>query len=197
MTAGTPLTHKCITQADQPRGFGSTINNLALVPTTTLRQAVIRPTLHYLGVTSRPAENLLLGTLLVTAWLPADKQPPGGIGPYGISRLLHTQIWDEYLAKDAELASLIRGLASQRCFLQNPHAELGYNLAYATAIAWLVYRQQAIELVDDMEIDTLARLWQLMYPHHEGHAIDFLECWDTARPDGPVVPARGLSRSDQ
>jgi hypothetical protein len=187
VTSVTPLTHKCITQADPSLNLGSAVNILALVPPATLRQAVIRPALSYLGISSRSAENLLLGTLMVMAWLPPGKQPHGGIGPYSISRGLHTRIWDDYLAKDPEVASLIRGLASQRCFLQNPHGELGYNLAYATAIAWLVYQQQPLDLSDNMDINELAQLWHLIYPHHDASAIDFIECWNRAAHDEPMI----------
>ncbi|WP_373185694.1 hypothetical protein [Halopseudomonas sp.] len=187
MTAGTPLTHECIAHADQAPSLVSTVNILALVPPATLRQAVIRPTLTYLGVPSRSAENLLLGTLLVMAWLPPGKRPQGGIGPYGIPHALHTSIWDDYLASNADQASLIRGLASQRCFLRDPHAELGYNLAYATAIAWLIYRQQTLELGDNTNIDELAHVWQLMYPHRGARASDFLGSWELALQDESVV----------
>jgi hypothetical protein len=187
VTAVKPLTHDCITHADPSLSIGSTVNILALVPPATLRQAVIRPALSYLGITSRSAENLLLGTLMVMAWLPSGNQPHGGIGPFGISRGLHTHIWDDYLARDPEVASLIRGLASQRCFLQNPHAELGYNLAYATAIAWLVYQQQPLDLSENMDINELAQLWYLMYPHRGGSAMDFIECWNQANHDESAI----------
>lgn len=181
VTAGTPLTHAYITQAEQVPGPVSTTNILALAPPAILRQAVIRPALNYLNVPSRTAENLLLGTLLAMASLPAGKQPQGGIGPYGIPHAVHTKIWDEYLATNADQASLIRGLASQRCFLQDPHAELGYNFAYATAIAWLIYRQQLLEPDEEMELDELARCWQMMYPHRGGRTSDFLGSWDRAQ----------------
>lgn len=180
MTASVQLTHDCITQADGSPSLDSTLNIIAFAPPALLRQAVIRPTLNYLGIDSDVAENLLLGTLLTMASLPAGKQPPEGIGPYGISHGMHIQIWDEYLATNPDQASLIRGLASQRCFLQNPHAELGYNFAYATAIAWLIYQQQHMELDEQMDIDELAQLWQTLYPHRGGLQSDFLSSWDRA-----------------
>lgn len=186
VTAGTPLTHERITHAEQPPNLASTANILALVPPATLRQAVIRPTLNYLGVPSRSAENLLLGTLLVMVWLPPGKRPQGGIGPYAISHAMHTSIWDDYLATNADQASLIRGLASQRCFLRDPHAELGYNLAYATAIAWLIYRQQTLELSDNTDIDELAHVWQILYPHRGANAGDFLDSWEKAQEESVV-----------
>ena len=50
----------------------------------------------------------------------------------------HRDIWDRYLAFRPEIASRVRGLASQRAFLSNPDHELRTNLSYSTAIAWLL-----------------------------------------------------------
>lgn len=158
--------------------FNPSLNIAVLVPPQSLRCHVIRPTLAYLGVTDTSAENLLLGTLLAMAWLPADKQSCDGIGPYAISAARHTRVWDDYLAAQPDLASLIRGLASQRCFLRDPHAELAYNLAYATAIAWMIYQQQAVCLEDASDTLALAQVWQLAYPHRGGHAHDFIRSWN-------------------
>jgi len=142
------------------------LNITALVPPQSLRCDIIRPTLTYLGVTSNAAENLLLGTLLAMAWLPRDNTPA-----------VHTRLWDEYLALQPDQASLIRGLASQRCFLQYPHAELAYNLAYATAIAWMLYQQQGVCLDTCQDADSLASVWLLAYPHCGASASDFMSSW--------------------
>ena len=163
--------------------FNPPLNIAVLVPPQSLRCHVIRPTLTYLGVADTSAENLLLGTLLAMAWLPADKQSGDGIGPYGISASVHTRLWDDYLATQPDLASLIRGLASQRCFLQDPHAELAYNLAYATAIAWMIYQQQAVSLTEASDTQALAHVWQLTYPHRGGLARDFISSWNMTHGD--------------
>lgn len=160
-----------------------------LVPPQSLRCSVIRPTLTYLGVVDNSAENLLLGTLLAMAWLPASKQSSDGIGPYGISATVHTRLWDDYLAIQPDLASLIRGLASQRCFLQDPHAELAYNLAYATAIAWMIYQQQAVCLNESSDTQALAQVWQLAYPHRGGLAHDFIRSWNMTHGEQDVISA--------
>lgn len=159
------------------------LNGAVLVAPQSLRCHIIRPTLAYLGIASTAAENLLLGTLLTLAWLPTDKRGCDGIGPYAISPAVHTRLWDEYLALHPDLASLIRGLASQRCFLQDPHAELAYNLAYATAIAWMLYQQQAVCMDDCADMPALARIWQLAYPHQGASARDFINSWNMAHGD--------------
>ena len=131
---------------------------LAIAPIVTIRTTVIAPTLHYLGVASAAVEDLILGTLLIMSSVPQPRRVPEGIGPYGITPRLHTQLWDNYLARYPDLASRVRGLASQHCFLKDPHAELGFNLAYATAIAWTVYESQNVTLHDNAELADLARV---------------------------------------
>tara|TARA_R110002020_G_scaffold167737_6_gene356206 strand:- start:334 stop:933 length:600 start_codon:yes stop_codon:yes gene_type:complete len=171
----------------QPPQFNPPLNIAVLVPPQSLRCNIIRPTLAYLGVAGNAAENLLLGTLLTMAWLPTDKHCCDGIGPYAISASVHTRLWDEYLALHPDLASLIRGLASQRCFLQDPHAELAYNLGYATAIAWMLYQQQAVCLDDCADMPALAQVWQLAYPHQGASARDFISSWNMTHGDQAVI----------
>ncbi|QJD57785.1 hypothetical protein HG264_02095 [Pseudomonas sp. gcc21] len=153
-------------------------STLALASTTTIRVAVLAPTLGFLGVESPAAENLILGTLLVMSSLPQTKCPLDGIGPYAIPPALHIELWDNYLAHSPDQASLVRGLASQHCFLKNPHAELGFNLAYATAIAWAVYEYRGLTPKDPTPLTELARIWQAAYPHRNGHANDFIRAWN-------------------
>lgn len=100
-----------------------------------LRQHVIRPTLLYLGRHSSTAEALLLGAAASQSGLGSVLDDRQGHGLYRISELRHQQLWDQHLARDPDLASLVRGLASQHAFLAAPHLELTVNLRYATAIA--------------------------------------------------------------
>jgi hypothetical protein len=111
-----------------------------------LNDYVIRPALVALDECSQFAECYLLklaskesdyGEHLIAS------RASEGIGIYAISPESHTALWDKYLAFQPDLASKVRGLASQRAFLENPHAELATNLVYASAIAWLLTRYQA------------------------------------------------------
>jgi hypothetical protein len=106
-----------------------------------LREMVIRPTLISLDRYSQAAENLLMAIASVKQensqrlHTLCDKN-------YGIFQIdvpSHQRVWDKYLAFNPELASKIRGLASQREFLKHPHLELATNLSYATAIAWALH----------------------------------------------------------
>lgn len=106
-----------------------------------LREMVIRPTLIALGKYSQAAENLLMAIALVKQENSHRFEATNGKA-YGIFQIdvpSHQRVWDKYLAFNPELASKIRGLASQREFLNHPHLELATNLSYATAIAWALY----------------------------------------------------------
>jgi len=101
-----------------------------------LRESVIRPTLQYLGCESNGVENFLLA---LSQMRQQQQEDEGECPIYPIDTGMHRIIWDQHLAFDPDRASLIRGLASQRQFLNDPDTELKTNLAYATAIAWALY----------------------------------------------------------
>ncbi len=127
-----------------------------------LRYLVIRPTLKHLNLWSPVAENLLLGTAAqessLGAHLKHDNQQ--ALGLYQITPRMHRNIWDNYLSHQPELASKVRGLASQHEFLQHPHAELATNLAYATAVAMIVYLRRGKPLPSNAnEPARLGRCW--------------------------------------
>lgn len=107
-----------------------------------LREQVIKPTLDYLGEYSASAERELLAA--------AQRQHDEGLFAaraaslgllFCISSAQHRDLWDRYLAFRPEIASRVRGLASQRAFLTNPDSELTTNLRYCTAIAWLLIKR--------------------------------------------------------
>ena len=126
-----------------------------------LRELVIRPTLLLLDEWSPTAENLLLGTAAQESQLGFRLQHDegSGLGCYRISARTHIQVWDEYLVTDPELASRLRGLASQQQFLRSPHNELITNLGYATGIAWMVYKRHKLMTHDDASVRDLAEYW--------------------------------------
>ena len=124
------------------------------------RQMIVRPTLIKLDQWSPSLENLLIGTAAQASGLGMQLQSALGFGIYQLDADLHQTVWDRYLAFNADLASKVRGLASQREFLAQPHWELATNLAYATAIAWGVYAHcQAAIPADADNIEGLAWCW--------------------------------------
>jgi len=130
-----------------------------------LRELVVRPTLLQLNEWSPAAENLLLGTAAHESQLGfrMHANNADGAGLYRISEATHIQVWDKFLVTDPELASRVRGLASQQQFLKFPHCELITNLGYATGIAWMIYKRNNIQLPSENDIASLASCWQMFY----------------------------------
>ncbi len=130
-----------------------------------LREFVIRPTLQRLNDWSPVWENLLLGTIAQHSQFGFHVKDGRGMGIYQIDKETHRYVWDKYLAFDPDRASLIRGFASQREFLQEPDTELVSNLAYATAIAWAIYKSNQVKLPTDADnIQAIAECWFRFFP---------------------------------
>ncbi|EAQ97803.1 hypothetical protein [Congregibacter litoralis] len=109
-----------------------------------LREQVIKPTLEYLGEWSSEAERELLAAALRKTEGGMFSRRERGLGLFQITSNQHRDLWDRYLAFRPDIASRVRGLASQRAFLSNPDSELQTNLSYCTAIAWLLYQQARV-----------------------------------------------------
>ncbi|MBF8724355.1 MULTISPECIES: hypothetical protein [Pseudomonas] len=141
-----------------------------------LCQYVIRPTLIYLGRHSQSAEALLLGVAASQSALGSALHDRRGHGLYLIGEARHQELWDDFLARDPDLASLVRGLASQHAFLRGPHLELAVNLRYSTAIAWMLIEEQAMPLPAPNDLLGLARIWRQIF-HPQGRLRDFTQAW--------------------
>ena len=109
-----------------------------------LRDQVIRPTLKYLGKWTPASESFLLNAAIDAPDLGLFSARNDGLGLFHITASQHRDLWDRYLAFNPEMASRIRGLASQRAFLSDPDSELQTNLSYCTAIAWLLYQRSGL-----------------------------------------------------
>jgi len=155
---------------------------MGICPTELVRY-VIRPTLKYLGDYSLSAEALLMATVAVESDMGFHlKHKQGkGLGVYRISPRSHQQVWDRYLAKDPDLASKVRGLASQHEFLMNPHLELTSNLRYATAIAWMIYRRSGRPLPDAADVKALGKFWRRhFHSRPQASLTTFIEQYEKA-----------------
>jgi hypothetical protein len=137
---------------------------------------VIRPTLIYLGSHCSTAESLLLGIAASQSALGDALDSRRGHGLYRITELRHQHLWDDYLARDPDRASLVRGLASQHAFLKGPHLELTVNLRYATAIAWLLIEAQGTPLPRENDVLGMARIWRNTF-QPQGRLRDFSIAW--------------------
>jgi len=106
-----------------------------------LRDQVIRPTLQYLDAWNPDTEEVLLNAAIDAPELGLFRACKDGLGLFHITADQHRDLWDRYLAFRPDLACRVRGLASQRAFLNDPDSELQTNLSYCTAIAWLLHRR--------------------------------------------------------
>lgn len=166
-----------------------------------LKEQVIKPTLKYLNEVSPALIKLLLGTAAVETRLKplgvyGENNVVGGIGLYNITQQQHLDIWDNYLAFDPDLASQIRGLASQRTFLTNPHDELNTNLAYATAIAWCIYKRANLSLSGDCT-QYLASCWSRYFRHQRStsNQKDFCSVYNDLVLAKPVISSGHRSQA--
>ena len=106
-----------------------------------LRDQAMRPTLKYMGAWTAARETFLLNAAVSAPDVGLFCARTGGLGLFNITAAQHRDLWDRYLAFNPDLASRVRGLASQRAFLSDPDAELQTNLSYCTAIAWLMQQR--------------------------------------------------------
>ena len=141
-----------------------------------LCEHVIRPTLLYLQRPSPMAESLLLGAAACQSALGSALGDQAGFGLYHISEEHHRCLWDLHLARDPELASLVRGLASQHAFLAAPHLELTVNLRYATAIAWLLIETEVLVMPAADDWIGMAAIWRQVF-NPQGTPRQYLDAW--------------------
>ncbi|MBA6412002.1 hypothetical protein H2508_02625 [Parahaliea sp. F7430] len=116
-----------------------------------LREQVIRPTLEYLGAWSPSTESFLFNAAIAAPELGLFSVKKDGLGLFHITPAQHRDIWDRFLAFQPDMASRVRGLASQRAFLSDPDRELATNLSYCTAIACLLYQRASGSYIADTE----------------------------------------------
>lgn len=137
-----------------------------------LKQYVIEPVLHKLNEHRPVAATLLQVTSAFESDTGSILKSSRNLGIYGIDKCLHREIWDTWLVNDPELASCVRGMASQHCFLTAPHQELITNLSYATAIGWCCYRMHNVQLPEYADPIALADCWQRYFrTDANGHAM--------------------------
>lgn len=116
------------------------------------RLHVVRATIMSLRLWSMAAENLLIGTALVESRLTYLRQFDAGParGLYQIEPATDDDIWQRYLKYRKTLKARIRALLAPT---PSRIDQLTTNLAYATAIARLVYYRhpEPLPLPDDVE----------------------------------------------
>lgn len=128
---------------------------------------VIVPTLAYLDLDSPAARRLLLGTALAESNLTYLKQL--GLGPalgvYQVEPATHRDLDEHFYPRHPSLAARVRQLAAptSRDDFYVAHEQLVTNLAYATAVARVVYYRRPEPLPAANDAAGLARYHEVHY----------------------------------
>lgn len=137
-----------------------------------LLHEVIEPVLKHIGLYSEDAAMLILGTGIQESHLDYLVQLNNGPakGIYQMEPDTHRDIWDNYLAYRDDLASKVRGLASQLYWLEDPTRELTGNLFYATAMTRIHYKRVPVAIPHNL--DGYAEYWKQFYNTPEGKGTE-------------------------
>ena len=132
------------------------------------RDLVICPSLQSIGLWSQSAEQLLLATAIAESGLRSLKQIAGpALSVYQIEPATHDDIWVNFLRSQKELAGYVRRLRL-RSWHPRLVDQLVLNLAYATAMARLVYYRRPEPLPKAGDLVGMAEYWKAHYNTVEG-----------------------------
>lgn len=129
------------------------------------RDLIVVPTLKEIGLHSKAAERLVIGTALAESGLSYLHQVKGpALGLYQCEPFTYQDIYDNYLLYKTELFAKVNNMAHG---YRDPD-ELIWNLKYATAICRIHYRRNKNPLPDENDIEAIAQYWKSAYNTSEG-----------------------------
>lgn len=125
---------------------------------------VVRPALLHLGLHSRAAEQLVLGTALVESRGEYVKQVGNGpaLGLWQMEPATHDDIWRNFLHYNHELQSRVSDLATAAVITEGA-LELVGNLFYGAGLCRVHYRRVKEPLPAAEEFGDMARYWKRHY----------------------------------
>lgn len=148
---------------------------------------VIEPALKHVGLYSKSAEQLLLGTACAESklgtYLHQIKGPAMGV--FQVEPLTHEDIWYNYINYRPELKRTIHRMVPDAMWdatYERPcHHMLIGDLKYAAVMARLVYRRSPMALPVEGQWGSAAQMWKSVYNTHLGagtelHFMDSLAC---------------------
>lgn len=129
-----------------------------------LRAHVIAPVLKRLGLYSKAAEDLVLGTALQESAGHYLVQLGGGpaLGIYQMEPATHDDIWRNYLGFRGR-EHLRTAALSLKCLDATDALNLTGNLLYATAMCRIHYYRVPKPLPEPGDVDGYARYWKAHY----------------------------------
>lgn len=143
------------------------MNNYIGIYPSHFRDIIIRPTLKYMEMWSKSAEQLILGTAihesLIGKYLKQLQGP--ALGVYQIEPATHKSIWKDYIVYRESIVDKIVNLYPG---IQNWNDEvddrmLVYDLQYATIICRILYYRHKESLPNDGDILGQAQYWKKYY----------------------------------
>ena len=148
------------------------------------RVHIVRVTLKIIDLpNAQVAEDLLVGTALAESKLRFLRQIGGGParGVYQIEPATHDDLWDSYLQSRLPLGTKTNSLLAPRPSQSN---QLVTNLAYATAIARLIYWRRPEPLPELGDVVGYAGYWKAHFNTEKGageenHFIETYERYGT------------------
>lgn len=164
-----------------PRRTRASCENDAAIAATRFLDKVIRPSLMCIGMHSRQAEILVLGTALHESKLRERDQRGGGqaLGLFQIEPETHSDIWDNYLRFRPTLARRVEHLLDLE---PDRTQQLRDNDRYGAALARIHYERTGLALPDAADLDGQARFWKSHYNTHlgRGRPEDYVRSWTDA-----------------
>lgn len=140
-----------------------------------LRAYIVRPVLEQLGLWSKSAENLLMGTAAQESHVGQFLHQLGGGPAKGIFQMepaTHDDTWEHFLRYKPNLAKVVRAIAGVADGVR-PSSELMVgNLYYAAAMARIYYLRAPEPLPEADDIEGLAAYWKRYYNTYLGRGTD-------------------------
>lgn len=136
---------------------------------------IIKPALEDIGMYSKAAEQLLLGTACVESnlgtYLHQIKGP--ALGVFQIEPATHSDVWENYLRYRGDLREIIWDMVPDDGWEQeqggNPDPSLLItDLRYAAVIARIIYRRSPMALPFENDWRSVAHVWKKVYNTHLG-----------------------------
>lgn len=148
-----------------------------------LLELVVRPTLIELGLHSKAAEQLVVGTIYQESLGEYIQQLGGGpaLGLIQMEPTTHDDIWGNYLIYHSALANKVTNLMSRNALHKSVLGvpaveELLTNLKYAVAMCRIHYLRVPAPLPAADDIEALGQYWKKFYNtvHGKGHVTEFV-----------------------
>lgn len=146
-----------------------------MIDLSQLREHIIRPTLHHLGLYSVEAEELVFLTGLHESRYKYIKQIRGpALGFWQMEPVTHDDIWKRYLLYKSHLRERLMLLVSRRNHLEVAPQEMIGNIAYGCAMCRIHYLRVPKPLPNTLK--GMADYWKTYYNtvHGKGTVEQFI-----------------------